>query len=100
MDAGELLDRDLERVPLLAHVRRKGRRRLSSAVERVSLPRGAVVQAAGRPVHWVAFVVDGQVVADGSAGHRRERWTAGDAIGLAEGLRRDVAPSDAVTATD
>jgi CRP-like cAMP-binding protein len=104
MDAGERnrrgwADRELEAIGLLAKVGRRGRRRLDSTLERARVPAGERVAAAGVPVHWIAFVVAGHVHERGDHGVGR-RWSRGDAVGLAEALRRDVAPADIVATTD
>ena len=90
MDAGERRNGWLDEVPLLAVASRRTRRRLAEHVERLQLPDGATIVERGRPVHWVAVVVDGALTGGGRV------WRAGEAVLLGEGLVHGTAPETIV----
>lgn len=88
-------DRELADIPMLAGAAPATLHRLSSHVDRVELPPGAVVVEAGQPVHWVAVATWGELVA---TGHHPRRWPRGAACGLPEALTHGVAATGVVTA--
>src|SRR5688500_7201700 len=90
MDAGERRTGCLDDVPMLAVASRRTRRRLAEHVERLCLADGSVIVGRGRPVHWVAVVVDGTLAGGGRA------WGPGSAALLGEGLTHGVAPETIV----
>ena len=96
MGAGERRTRGpLADVPLLAAAGARTQRRLAPALERLRLASGATIIEAGRPVHWIAVPVDGELGVDGPHATRR-RWVAGSAVHLGEALLHGVAPETVV----
>ena len=94
MVAGERRDGWFEGVPLLAAADRRTKRRLAGHVERLRLRDGAVIVERGRPVHWIAFALDGALASG------RRSWAPGEAVLLAEALLHGVAPETVVARGD